>query len=203
MLIDIAIQLTDILLKDSIYAAIGLAAPVLDQHLDFATFLDSTLVSEVQIQGAGSYVNILRRRIALLLGQWTPIKEGLNRPLIYQIFQFLLDKDDKTNDIVVRVTAGRQLKSVIDPWEFTAEDFMPFAPTLLGRMMALIEEVDLPETKLSLLSTISVIVVKMEHDVSWCSLTLSYLTWNRLPLLRIKLYRFFPRSGPNKQTTNI
>ena len=173
---DLAIQLTDVLLKDSIYAAIGLAAPVLDQHLDFATFLESTLVPEVQIQGAGSHINILRRRIALLLGQWTPIKEGLNRPLIYQIFQFLLDKDDKINDIVVRVTAGRQLKNVIDPWEFAAEDFMPFASALLGRIMALIEEVDLPETKMALLSTISAIVVKMEHHVSWYYSTLSYLT---------------------------
>ena len=160
---NLATQFTDVLLKDSVYAAIGLAAPVLDQHLDFATFLESTLVSEVQLQKDGS--PILRRRIALLLGKWTPIKEGLNRPLIYQIFQFLLGKDDKINDIVVRVTAGRQLKDVIDPWEFDIKEFMPFARALLGSVMALIEEVEIVETKMALLHTISVIVVKMEHHV--------------------------------------
>ena len=164
MLTDLATQFTNILLKESIYCAIGLAAPVLDQHLDFAKFLESTLAPEVQLREEGSH--ILRRRVALLLGKWTPIKEGLNRPLIYQIFQFLLDKEDTTNDIVIRITAGRQLKDVIDPWEFLAEEFMPFAPTLLGRVMALIEELEIAETKMALLNTISVIVVKMEHHVS-------------------------------------
>ncbi|MCJ1358736.1 MAG: hypothetical protein MMC33_008736 [Icmadophila ericetorum] len=157
-------QNTDILLKDSIYAAIGLAAPVLDQHLDFARFLETTLVPEVQIQQPG--YKILRRRITMVLGQWLPIKEGLNRPLVYQIFQYLLDKSDESNDEVVRVTAGRQLKNIIDPFEFKAEDFMPFATTTLSRLMALIEEVELAETKMALLNTISVIVVKMERHIT-------------------------------------
>ena len=156
-------QNTDILLKDSIYAAVGLAAPVLEQHLDFATVLNSTLIPEIQVQQPG--YNILRRRIAILLGQWLTIKEGLDRPLVYQLFQYLLDKDDKLNDQVVRVTAARQLKNVVDPFEFTAETFMPYAPSILARVMALIEEVELGETKMALLNTVSVVVIKMEHHV--------------------------------------
>lgn len=158
-------QNTDILLKDSIYAAIGLAAPVLEGHpdFDFGSFLDNTLVQEVQISSTG--YNILRRRAAIVLGQWLPVKEGLNRPLVYQIFQHLLDKGDQLNDQVVRVTAGRQLRNVVDPFEFVAEPFMPYLPNILGRLMALIEEVELPDTKLALLNTISVIVTKMEQHV--------------------------------------
>ena len=72
------------------------------------------------------------------------VKEGLNRPLIYEIFQYLLDKNDELNDEVVRVTAGRQYKNVVEPFEFTAEPFMPFASTILGRLMSLIEEDYLP-----------------------------------------------------------
>ena len=121
-------------------------------------------MSEVQIQQP-SYI-ILRRRIAIILGQWLPIKEGLNRPIVYQIFQHLLNKDDKLNDPVVRITAGRQLKNIIDPFEFVAEPFMPYATSLLGALMSLIEEVEIPETKMALLNTISVIVVKMEHHIS-------------------------------------
>jgi hypothetical protein len=154
---------TNVLLKDSVYAAIGIAAPVLEEKLDFSTFLESTLVPEVQIQQAG--YNILRRRIAIVLGQWLPVKEGLNRPLVYQIFQHLLDKGDALNDQVVRVTAGRQLKNVIDPFEFLAEPFMPYTPVILGRLMQLVEEVELSETKMALLNTISIIVGKMEHHV--------------------------------------
>lgn len=155
---------TDVLLKDSIYAAIGLAAPVLERELDFGTFLTSTLVHEVQIQQPG--YNILRRRIAITLGQWLPVKEGLDRPLVYQIFQHLLNKDDRFNDQVVRVTAGRQLKNVIDPFEFLAEPFMPYAPTILSSLMQLIEEVELWETKMALLNTISAIIEKMDHHIS-------------------------------------
>ena len=158
-------QNTDVLLKDSIYAAIGLAAPVLERNLDFdfGYFLNNTLVEEVQTSRSG--YNILRRRAAIVLGQWLPVKEGLNRPLVYQIFQHLLDKGDHLNDQVVRVTAGRQLRNVVDPFEFAAEPFMPYVPNILGSLMALVEEVELPDTKLALLNTISVIVTKMEQYV--------------------------------------
>lgn len=156
---------TDVLLKDSIYAAIGIAAPVIEHNLDFdfGSFLNNTLVEEVQI--SRSSYNILRRRAAIVLGQWLQVKDGLNRPLVYQIFQHLLDKMDPMNDQVVRVTAGRQLKNVVDPFEFVAEPFMPYVPNILSSLMALIEEVELPDTKLALLNTISVIVTKMEQYV--------------------------------------
>ena len=158
-------QNTEVLLKDSIYAAIGLAAPVLERHLDFdfGNFLDNILVQEVQMLQPG--YNILRRRAAVLLGQWLPVREGLNRPLVYQIFKHLLDEGDRLNDQVVRVTAGRQLKNVIDPFEFAAEPFMPYASNLLSKLMALTEEVELAETKMALLNTVSVIVKRMELHV--------------------------------------
>ena len=158
-------QNSDVLLKDSIYAAIGLAAPVLERNpdFDFGHFLNNTLAQEVQISRSG--YNILRRRAAVVLGQWLPVKEGLNRPLVYQIFQHLLNKDDQLNDQVVRITAGRQLSNVVDPFEFVAEPFMPYVTHILGRLISLIEEVELPDTKLALLNTISVIVTKMEQHV--------------------------------------
>ncbi|KAF6226163.1 hypothetical protein HO133_009029 [Letharia lupina] len=160
------VENTQVLLKDSIYAAIGLAAPVLERNVDFdfGHFLNNTLVQEVQIPQSG--YNILRRRAAVILGQWLPVKEGLNRPLVYQIFQHLLDKRDQLNDQVVRVTTGRQLRNVVDPFEFAAEPFMPYVPNILGSLMALIEEVELPDTKMALLNTINVIVTKMEQHIS-------------------------------------
>ena len=150
-------------MKDSIYAAIGLAAPVLESKLDFGTFLTSTLVPEVQIYQPG--YNILRRRIAIVLGQWLPVREGLDRPLVYKIFQHLLNKHDDLNDQVVRVTAGRQFKHVVDPFEFHAESFTPYAPAILENLMQLIKEVELGETKLALINTLSVIIGRMEHHV--------------------------------------
>ena len=120
-------------------------------------------MQEVQIGRPG--YNILRRRIAILLGHWLLIREGLNRALVYQIFQHLLSNEDQYNDQAVRIAAGKQLKHVIDPFEFTPEPFIPYAPTIFDRLMALIVEVEQIETKRELLNTINVIVLKMEQQV--------------------------------------
>lgn len=132
--------------------------------MDFNAFLESTLVPEVQIQEQG--YNLLRRRIAIVLGQWFPVKlEQLNRNAIYQIFQYMLSKQDSLNDLVVRITAGRQLRNVLDPYEFSPTEFMPYAPSILQDLMGLIQEVELSESKMALLDTVCAIVIKMEHHV--------------------------------------
>lgn len=155
----------DILFKDSVYSAIGLSSVVLYEHLDFNAFLTNTLAVEVQKQNPG--YNILRRRAAILIAQWITVKiADENVPLVCQIFQHLLDRNDPLNDQVVRVTAGRQFKDVADAWEFKAKHFLPFAETTMTRLMQLIEEVELTETKMALLNTISVLVERLEHDIA-------------------------------------
>ena len=155
-----------ILLRDSVYTAIGLGAAVFRDHIDFDGFVTTTLAQEVQKNPPG--YKILRRRIAILLGQWISIKVGpQTRPTVYEIFRHLLDKSDGLNDQVVRVTAGRQLKDVVDDWGFESQAFLPYAPGILSSIMALVEEVELPETKMMLLMTVSVLVQRLEHHVSW------------------------------------
>lgn len=156
----------NVLLKDSLYSAIGLAAASLEQHLDFNAFLEQTMVPEVQSQE--HEYKLLRRRIALVLGQWVPVKAGeLNMNAIYQIFQHLLSKHDPLNDLVVRITAGRQLRSILDSYDFKPEAFMPFAPPTLESLMDLVQEVESSETKMGLLETVRMVVVKMEEHVSF------------------------------------
>jgi hypothetical protein len=158
-------EVENILFKDSVYTAIGLSAAALHDRLDFDAFLTSTLVAEVQKKQPG--YSILRRRIAILIGQWVTVKiASSNRVIVYQIFQHILDKDDPLNDLVVRVTAGKQFKNVIDDWDFEVDLFVPYLPGTLGRIMALIEEVELVETKMALLNVVSVIVGRLEHHVS-------------------------------------
>ena len=155
----------DILFKDSVYTAIGLAADILHDQLDFDAFLEKTLVVEVAKQKPG--FNIIRRRIAIIISQWIAIKIAQEKkPVVYQIYQHLLDTSDPLNDQVVRVTAGRRFKDIADEWEFNADNFLPYAPTTLERLMALVQEVDLPDTKMALLNTISLVVYRLEHHVS-------------------------------------
>ncbi|KAF2480394.1 armadillo-type protein [Neohortaea acidophila] len=155
----------NILFKDSVYTAIGLAAPVVQEQLDFDAFIRQVLAVEVEKQLPG--YNIIRRRAAILLGQWIAVKiSDDTRPTVYEIFQHLLDKQDSLNDQVVRVTAGRQFKTICDDWEFKVDHFMPYAETTLLRLMQLIEEVELTETKMALLDSISNAVVRLEHRIA-------------------------------------
>ena len=133
--------------------------------MDFDSFLEKTLVVEVAKQKPG--YNIIRRRIAIIISQWITIKMAKEKkPIVYQIFQHLLDKSDPMNDQVVRITAGRKFHAVADEWEFQADAFLPYSQLMLDRLMALVQEVELPETKMALLNTISLVVYRLEHHVS-------------------------------------
>lgn len=155
---------TNVLLKDSLYAAIGISAACLDDVLDFNTFLRSTLVPEVQMSQPG--YNLLRRRVAIVLGQWVPIKpDEIDRVAVYQIFTYLLSSEDPLNDHVVRVTAGRQLRMVLEPFEFSYEAFAPYATPLLSSIMMLTSATELSETKMALLETVRVAVTKLEGHI--------------------------------------
>lgn len=156
---------SSVVTKDAVYTAMGLSAPVIHQSFDFDSFLTSTLVNDVQQTGPG--YKVLRRRIAILLGQWITIQISVaNRPLVYQIFQHLLKAEDDTNDHVVRITAARQFKVVVDDFSFDSEKFVPYAPDILNRTMALLQEVENTETKMAILDTIRMIAVRLESHIS-------------------------------------
>lgn len=153
----------EVFLKDSLYTAVGLAASVLNEKLDFNTFLKSTLLPESQLPRPNYH--LLRRRIAILLGQWMPvISETVEKPAVYQIFAQLLFPGE-LNDQVVRVTAGRQLRPVLEPFDFSYEAFAPYATTIFQSLMSLIKDTELVETKMALLETVRVAVERMEAHV--------------------------------------
>jgi hypothetical protein len=155
----------NVVTKDSVYTAMGLSAPVVSNEFDFDSFLASTIVND--IQQSGPEYKVLRRRIAILIGQWITIKvSDANRPLVYQIFQHILNPQDPVNDQVVRVTAARQLKAVVDDFSFNPEAFLPFAADILSRLMSLIREVDPTETKMAILNTIRVIAIRLESHIT-------------------------------------
>lgn len=155
----------DVITKDSVYTAMGLSAAVVFEEFDFDNFLASTLVND--IHQTGDQYKILRRRIAILIGQWVTIRISVsNRPLVYQIFQYMLNSQDQTNDQVVRVTAARQFKHVVDDFSFASEDFIPFAESFLSRLLGLIQEVEHMEAKMAILETIRIIAVRTDTDIN-------------------------------------
>ncbi|KAI9884881.1 MAG: peroxisome assembly protein (Peroxin-2) [Watsoniomyces obsoletus] len=150
------------LFVDAVYTAVGLAAPILCLHLDFDRLLQTRLVAEVQTAREGS--NVIRRRVAILLGQWASVGvSSQNFGLIHQIFQHLLDRNESLNDHVVLITAGKHLHEVVNGMDFEPHAFGSYALTILNSIMGLIESVELAETKMALLNTVSIIVERMAY----------------------------------------
>ncbi len=66
-------------------------------------------------------------------------------------------------------------KNVADEWEFDPETFVPYAPLILARIMSLIEDVELTETKMALLNTVGVVIERMDYLVCEYSTTQFYI----------------------------
>jgi hypothetical protein len=156
---------SSLLQKEAVYCAVGLTAPTICDALDFKAFLTERLVPEVQIQQPE--YKIIRRRIAILIGEWSPIESCKDcLPICFQIYQFLLNKDDPLNDQVVRVAAGRQLNNAVLAYGAEPGDLKPYMSDIIQQLIFVIEEVELTETKNMLLHTMSSIVEQMEELVS-------------------------------------
>ncbi|KAK6522888.1 hypothetical protein TWF281_002316 [Arthrobotrys megalospora] len=155
----------DVLLKDSVYNAVGLVPAILEPHLDFNVFLQNILANEVQINQ--SDYRILRHRIPILIGQWVFVNIDVqHRSTIFRITQHLLNKSDPLNDLCVRITAAKSLKASIDEWQFNIESFLPFVDDIFDKLMLLIDEVEETSTKMSLVDVIGLIAERMSHNIA-------------------------------------
>ncbi|KKF95783.1 Peroxisomal biogenesis factor 2 [Ceratocystis platani] len=155
----------DIATKESVYTALGIAAQSLTGTFDFNEFVTNNLVADSQIQDP--LARILRRRIGILLRQLTPLNiSPTTKPVMYQILRNFMDTSDPSNDIVVRLTAGREFKFVLDDLDFQADQFSPVALDVLSALVSLTQSAEVDETKLAILETIRLLVTRMESHVS-------------------------------------
>lgn len=88
-----------------------------------------------------------------------------SRPIVYTIYQHLLEKTDPLNDLVVRLTAARNLKFAINDWDFNIEGFLPFADDLFEKLLQLMDEVESTETKMAILNVIGKMINRLDERV--------------------------------------
>ncbi|KAI1333560.1 putative importin 11 [Xylariaceae sp. FL0016] len=156
---------TEVVAKEAVYTAMGLAAPIVQADFDFDSILKSAI--KVDAQYTGDLCQVMRRRIAILVSEWVPITIGAeSRPLVYEIFRHFLNPDDPSNDIVVQITAARQFKPIVDEFGFDGEMFSPFASDVLQRLVNLLTLVDIDETKLAILETTRSLIQRMDSSVN-------------------------------------
>ncbi|KAI0473663.1 putative importin 11 [Xylariaceae sp. FL0804] len=155
----------DVVAKEAVYTAMGLAAPIVEQDFSFDKILVSTIASDAQ--RTGPMCQILRRRVAILLSQWAPISLAEeNRPIVYEIFRHFLNPADPSNDIVVRITAARQFKAVVDDIRFDGEVFRPFAADYLMQLVNLLSVAEIDEAKLAILETMRSLIQRLDRIMS-------------------------------------
>lgn len=151
----------DIVIKESIYNAVGLTAFHLFDGVDFDAWFTSQLVYELKIQG--SDFRVLRKRIIWMVGQWTGVKFSKDlRPMVYEACLELLQP---TEDIVVRLTASKTLKTILEDFEFCAEQFLEFLEPSFTLLFHLLKQSKECDTKMNVLYVMSFIVEKMSMSI--------------------------------------
>ncbi|KAI3338284.1 putative importin 11 [Ustulina deusta] len=151
--------------KEAVYTVMGLAAALVENNFDFDTLLRSVIAADA-VQTT-HMCQILRRRIAILLSQWVPVKiANETRPLVYEIFKHFLNSNDPYNDIVVRITAARQFKHVVNEFGFDQGSFVIQAPRILEELTNLVQTVEAEETKLAMVDTLRSLISRMDTSIT-------------------------------------
>ncbi|KAF9097464.1 hypothetical protein BGX29_008072 [Mortierella sp. GBA35] len=152
----------DLFLKDSIYCAIGLGSHALYDAVDFDSWLNGQLSQEVQ--NADPSFRLIRRRIAWMIGKWVSVNVSKPaRPTVYTIMLHLLRPEEH---LAVRLAAAQNLKACIDDWDFEASTFAPFLEQSVQGLKHLMGEVEEPESRMKILSCMSMIVERMDEHIA-------------------------------------
>lgn len=160
---DIVTDQESLLLKDAVYATIGLGVHSLSGKLDFESFIINRLVAEV-VNNEHHY-KILRRRIAWILGKWVSKDINLNcKRVIYEMFIRLMAKSE---DLVVRLTAAFGLKQAVDDYDFDTSFVLSYLGSLMASLLNLVNDCQDPDTTLKLISTVNTIMDKSGPKVNY------------------------------------
>ncbi|RLN33595.1 importin-11 [Panicum miliaceum] len=142
------------LLKDAAYTGAGHVYYELSNYLNFNEWFHGSL--SIEVSNHHPNMRIIRRKIALLLGQWISEIKGDTRKLVYHALVGLL----QDNDIAVRLAACSSLCYLFQESSFSELDLFEYLPTCWTMSFKLIEDVQEFDSKVQVLNFISVL---LEH----------------------------------------
>ncbi|XP_069491668.1 importin-11 [Ambystoma mexicanum] len=153
-------DLSTILIKDTVYNAVGLAAYELFDSLDFDQWFEKQLLSELQVDHP-SY-KPLRRRVIWLIGQWISVKFKSDfRPVLYDAILRLL----QDQDLVVRIETATTLKLTVDDFEFRTDQFLPYLESMFGLLFQLLQQITECDTKMQVLHVLSCVIERVNMQI--------------------------------------
>uniref|UniRef100_A0A669B7R1 Importin-11 n=1 Tax=Oreochromis niloticus TaxID=8128 RepID=A0A669B7R1_ORENI len=141
-----------LLMKDAVYNAVGLAAYELFDNVDFDQWFKNQLLGELQV--SHHRYKLIRRRVIWLIGQWISVKFKSDlRPLLYEVILSLMQDPD----LVVRIETATTLKLNI----LLIEQFLPYLESIFGLLFQLLQQVTECDTKMQVLHVISCVIERV------------------------------------------
>ncbi|KAG1293137.1 hypothetical protein G6F66_006356 [Rhizopus arrhizus] len=150
-----------LLFKDAVYAAIGLGVNSLYGRFDFEPFVMNRL--RLEANNKDPQLNMLRRRIAWLLGKW--ITESMSSDCRKVIYELVLDLMVESEDLVVRLTAAHALKNAVEDWDFDIQIILPYLGTAIHLLLNMLNQVEEPDTIMKLITYLSAVMDRTGHEV--------------------------------------
>ncbi|ONH66633.1 Importin-11 [Cyberlindnera fabianii] len=161
------VSVQNILVKDSVFSIFQLSANSIHEIIDFNDLCTRIFFPEA-LKNDMSEQRIIKRRVCLLINEWVGL--SVITPATYQnIYNLLLNFLDPSNpisDTVVKLTAIQALKTIITDWDFKKDDFKPFIKDFTHHLLSLTTTMELTESKLFLLNTISDLIARTNPHIS-------------------------------------
>ncbi|XP_048394141.1 importin-11 isoform X2 [Stegostoma tigrinum] len=150
----------ELVIKDAVYNAVGLAAYELFDSVDFDQWFNNQLLAELQVTHIR--YKLIRRRVIWLIGQWISVKfKSELRPMLYEAILNLMQDQDR----VVRIETATTLKLAVDVFEFRTEQFVPYLENIFSLLFHLLQEVTECDTKMHVLHVISCVIERVGMQI--------------------------------------
>uniref|UniRef100_A0A8C7H9Y5 Importin-11 n=1 Tax=Oncorhynchus kisutch TaxID=8019 RepID=A0A8C7H9Y5_ONCKI len=149
-----------LLMKDAVYNAVGLAAYELFDNIDFDQWFNNQLLGELQV--SHHRYKLIRRRVIWLIGQWISVKfKSELRPLLYEVILNLMQDPD----LVTCQFLFLNVSSPVDDFEFRTEQFLPYLESIFSLLFQLLQQVTECDTKMQVLHVISCVIERVNIQI--------------------------------------
>lgn len=152
-----------LLLKEAVYGATAYVYYELSYYLSFKEWFTGAL--SLELGSNHSNMRLIRRKVALILGQWvSEIKEDTRRPVYCAMIKLLQDPD-----LCVRLAATRSLCFLIEDANFAENDFSDLLPHCWDLCFKLVVEVQEFDSKVQVLNSISILIAHVGGIILYAS----------------------------------